>query len=73
MVVIPCLGGWAEDSRYRVPLVEWPSADQKPRPWNDAADEIEERFLSIFDLPDEKARAVLDSLDEDRYPLSRRP
>lgn len=73
MVVIPCLGGWEEDSRYRVPLVEWPSADQKPRPWNDAADEIEERFLSIFDLPDEKARAVLDSLDEDRYPLSRRP
>lgn len=70
VVVAPCLVGSAEVGRYRVPLVQWPTAEQEPRSWAEVADEIDEVFLAVLDLPDAEIHASFDALDPVRYTLT---
>lgn len=66
-----CFGfGTPDQFRVRVPLVEWPSAEQAKRPWPEVQAEIETVFLPLLNLRSSvEALAVLDSYDQDRYSL----
>lgn len=64
------------EARYRLPLVEWPSApedrspakDQARRPWADVAAEFREVYLRALDEPFPAGQARLRALP-DRYHL----
>lgn len=71
LVLLPFLDhGEDECGRYIIPQVEWPSKDQKRRPWQDVADEFRQVFLPIMDAPADQARDMLDHhIDLDRYAI----
>lgn len=69
LVVCISLNGRAETGRWIVPLVEWPSELQEPRPWVDVAEEFKTVFPPILDAPLHDARARLVGLER-RYRLT---
>lgn len=52
--------------RYRIPLVEWPSAEQAVRKWDDVVAEFGEVFGAAFDAPLDVGTEALRKLP-DRY------
>lgn len=70
--LVLCLGfGAVDQHRLRIPLVNWPSSDQPPRPWREVATEIDEVILPLFNEPADTALRSAASLNAPRYSLTR--
>ena len=51
-----------EDTRLVTPLVQWPSATQPTRPWDEVGAEITGKILPLLDAPEPEGRAGLEAL-----------
>ncbi|MBO0883241.1 MAG: hypothetical protein J2P17_23475 [Mycobacterium sp.] len=73
--LVVCLGldqDEREESRHRLPLVDWPSTTQAVRPWSDVAGEFTTVFMDALNAPSADGHRKLNQLG-DRYILTPPP
>lgn len=64
LVACPSLDGITEVGRWKIPLVEWPSADQPERPWGDVAKELADVIITPMNLPSPDAHEWFAQVDD---------